>query len=88
MKKPGNETGLINLRTLGVRKREGFDICLRLNLNGKRLQKLRTYMLMFDQFDMISHVAPSLTMGENSDEVFILRFNHIYLNLSTELPII
>lgn len=45
-------------------------------------------MLMFDQFDMISHVAPSLTMGENSDEVFILRFNHIYLNLSTELPII
>ena len=69
IKKPGNETGFINLHTLGVRKREGFDICLRLYLNRKRLQKLRTYMFKFDQFDTICHVAPCLTICENTGGV-------------------
>lgn len=43
---------------------------------------------MFDQFDMISYVVLFLIMGENFDEVFILRFNYIFLNLNIELLII
>ena len=65
MKKPGNESGSI---LWGCEKLRDL-IYLRLYLNRKRLQKLRTYIFKFDQFDMISHVAPCLTMCENTDGV-------------------
>ena len=61
----------------GVRKIEGFDICLRLYLNRKRLQKLRTYIFKFDQFDMISNVAPCLTMCENTDGVYFKMLSYL-----------